>query len=385
MIKEITNSFYNIFSRKPEIVVRAPGRINLIGEHTDYNDGFVMPAAIDREIVFAASASTDHKLRVYALDLNEQIEVPISELDMQDMAWGNYLIGVCSLLPDKSKLQGINCVFSGNIPIGGGLSSSAAMTTGFASLVNHLFYMGLSKMELVKLSQKAEHEFAGVQCGIMDQFAVVFGKENHAIRLDCRTLEYELFPLNFPGYQLVLCDTKVMHSLASSEYNKRRQECEKGAAILREHEKEIVNLRDATPSMMNKYQNQFPEIIYRRCAYIVNENARVLKASELLRKNDIKAFGELMYETHDGLSKEYEVSCAELNTLVEFARNSGLVAGARMMGGGFGGCTLNIVESAKLKEFVAGAKKAFHKEYNKEPAFYKVHITNGVSMKTDGL
>jgi len=381
MTKEIISEiFQEKFENIPEIIIKSPGRINLLGEHTDYNDGFVLPATIDKTMNFAASQNKDKMLRIHAIDLNEYIELPIHQLTKHNYQWANYLIGVFSLMPEKSKLLGIDCVFSGNIPIGGGLSSSAAMTTGFATLISRLFNLNISKTDIAKLSQKAEHEFAGVKCGIMDQFAAVFGKEKHAIKLDCRTLDYEYFPVQFPDYQFILVDTKVKHSLASSEYNKRRIECEEGVAILQKKDKNILNLRDVSPEMIYRYKSMLNETIYKRCKYVVEENARVIEAGDLLKKREILEFGELMYKTHYGLSQEYEVSCIELDSLVDFARASGYVAGARMIGGGFGGCTLNLVKNDKADEFISSVKKHYKEKFKKEPGIYEVIISNGISI-----
>ncbi len=381
MTTHIANIFTSTFGHQPEIIVRAPGRINLLGEHTDYNDGFVLPAAIDKSMLLAVSANNNKRLRVFAADVDETIEVSINEPDHQNKGWAKYLVGVCNLLSNKGyDVKGIDCVFNSNIPIGAGLSSSAALTTGFVTAIDKLFNFNIDKTDIIKLAQQAEHEYAGVKCGIMDQFACVFGKKDKAIRLDCRTLDHQYIPAHIPDYQLILCDTQVKHSLASSEYNTRRQECEKIVELLKEPEPGITNLRDVTPETIYKYQHLFTEKLFHRGKYVTEENFRVLQACKHLEQGKTEAFGQLMFETHAGLSNEYEVSCKELDVLVDYAKHSGYAAGARMMGGGFGGCTLNLVQEEFLDKFIDGIDFNFQNEFGSKPGIYKVDILDGVSI-----
>ena len=360
------------------MLVRSPGRINMIGEHTDYNEGFVMPAAIDKEIVCAISPNYNNKCTLVAYDLDDAFAFDITRFKKSDKGWPNYIMGVVEQFQKRGlEIKGFDCVFGGNIPLGAGLSSSAALECAFAYSFNQMYGCGLTRLEIVKLAQAAENEFVGVQCGIMDQFASVHGKHDKVFRLDCRTLEYEYYDMKLDDYRLVLCDTGVKHSLASSEYNTRRQECETGVAILQQYYPEVHSLRDATVAQLDEHRDEIDDNIYRRCRYVIEENARVLECCEMLKQGDLEGFGENMYKTHEGLSKEYEVSCDELDFLYEKARQSGMVIGARMMGGGFGGCTLNIVKIDRLDEFISHMTKAYKEEMGLELKTYVVKIENG--------
>ncbi len=377
----IINSFINHFNEQPTLVVRSPGRINLIGEHTDYNDGFVFPATIDKEIMFAAKANDKQTLRFYSVDFKESFELKIRDLERSEVQWANYLLGVVDQFKKAGHtIKGVDIVFGGNIPVGAGLSSSAAVEIGFAKVLDELFDYGVEPVEMVKMAQLAEHEYAGVKCGIMDQFVIVHGKAGHAMKLDCRTLDYEYAPLELEGYQIVLVDTKVKHALASSEYNTRRKECETAVNILKQHNPEINALRDVTPDFLKKYSFELDDKIYRRARYVVEENERVQKAFEALSSKDIITLGKLMYETHQGLRDDYEVSCDELDVLFDIAYASEEVIGARMMGGGFGGCTINIVKEEGVEKFMEKASKEFEKSTGQKPEFYQVKIADGVSI-----
>jgi galactokinase len=278
------------------------------------------------------------------------------------------------------KLQGFDCVFSGNIPNGGGLSSSAALECGLAYGLNYLFQLKLSKLQMIKAAQLAEHNFTGVKCGIMDQFASMMGKQDHAIQLDCRTLEYSYFKLNLGDYALLLCDSNVKHELASSEYNTRRLECDTGVAILKKHFPEISSLRDVNLSMLKTYKNDFPEIIFNRCKYVIEENQRVLDAGKAMDRNDLKSLGNLLYEGHAGLRDLYEVSCKELDFLVELAQKTNYILGARMMGGGFGGCTINLIHCSKMDYFKDHAKRQYDFKFGKKLSTFAVKCSDGVSL-----
>ncbi|MCC9169205.1 galactokinase, partial [Pontibacter harenae] len=363
------------------VVVRSPGRVNLIGEHTDYNEGFVLPAAINKEIFFALAPNGTDTLRFFSHDLGESAEFGLNGVSRSDIGWANYLLGVVAQLQGAGlEVRGFDLVFGGNVPIGAGLSSSAAVECGLAFALNHVFGLGLERFEMVKMAQRAEHAYAGVMCGIMDQFASMFGRRDHAVKLDCRSLAYEYYPLDMSGYRIVLCDTQVKHSLASSEYNTRRRECEQGVAILNKHYPEVRSLRDATLQMLERHQSEFDPVVYRRCRYVVSENGRVEEACGHLQRGEMEAFGERMYASHEGLQHDYEVSCPELDFLVDQSRGDEAVLGARMMGGGFGGCTINLVRTEQVERFTERMGRAYGQEYGVELKTYIADIVDGSSL-----
>jgi galactokinase len=377
----VRNKFLELYNQEP-LLVRSPGRINLIGEHTDYNEGFVMPAAIDRDIVFAVGFSDEPHSTLFSLRHNEAIPFDITNpLRIDETLWPNYLLGVARRFLDKGyKLKNIHCVVGGDVPTGAGLSSSAALECGFAFALDQLHSFNVPKLDLIHMAQWAEHVYVGVKCGIMDQFSSMMGSEGKAFVLDCRSLSYHYFPVDLKDYSIVLCDTMVKHSLANSAYNERREECELGVTILRKYYPDIRALRDVSAQMIEEHRNEFPEKVYDRCTYIVAENKRVLDASEDLKKGDMKAFGKKMYATHEGLSKLYEVSCEELDFLVEEARKLDFVAGARMMGGGFGGCTINLVGKTKVDLFITTLHDSYVRKFNHQMNAYIVAIKNGTSV-----
>ncbi len=375
---KIEKKFRELYNTSPRIF-RSPGRINLIGEHTDYNDGFVMPAAIDKEVVYAVNITGSDKIRMFAFDLNEILEVEASGLKRDPKKWPDYLSGVVDQLHKAGyKVRGFDCVFGSDIPIGSGLSSSAALECGLAYALNELLDLDIGKMQLAKLCQKAEQEFAGLNCGIMDQFASLFGSQDQVMKLDCRSLEYEYYPLDLPDFEIILCDTRVKHSLASSEYNTRRKECEAGVRILKNYDKSIHSLRDVKAELLIDHKDQIQPIVYQRCLYVVEEIERVEKACSDLQKGNIEDLGKKMYQTHNGLSKMYGVSCTELDYLVEIALQSE-VTGARMMGGGFGGCTINLVKKSLADQFVENIISGYKDKFRIDPLFYRVGINNGTS------
>lgn len=377
---DIQTKFVEIFNKEP-LMVRAPGRINLIGEHTDYNEGFVMPAAIDREIIFGISRSNDSRSFFYSINYGERFEVDLTKPQPVDRPrWANYLLGVLYRYIEKGySVRPFYCAFGGNVPLGAGMSSSAAMECGFALALSEVNQLNVPKREMITIAQWAEHHYAGVQCGIMDQFASVMGKEGHVIVLDCRSLTHQYSPLNLKDYGIVLCDTKVKHSLVDSEYNARRKECEAGVAILCGHYPEVKSLRDVSVAMLEKHRDQFQGKIFNRCFYVVTEIDRVQKASQDLEKGDLKAFGEKMYQTHEGLSDLYEVSCEELDFLVKEARQFKEVPGSRMMGGGFGGCTISLVRNDFAEQFIGHMKGKYSKKFAIDMATYQVKVVEGVS------
>ncbi|GAB2721513.1 galactokinase [Hymenobacter frigidus] len=370
------------------LLVRAPGRVNLIGEHTDYNGGFVLPAAIDREIVFAVGLNGLNTIRLYSLDKDEAYDQPLGDGPVQpgQTLWANYLKGVVAQFQQRGVVvPGFDCMFGGNIPMGAGLSSSAAVECGLAFALDHLLHTNLSRLELARISQRAEHEFAGVQCGIMDQFAGLFGQADQVVRLDCRSLEYQYFPFDSAAYHLVLCNSGVKHSLASSEYNTRRQECEEGVAQLHRHYPEIKSLRDVTLPLLEAHRAELRPVVYRRCRYVVQENQRVAAACDYLVAGDMAAFGQQMYASHAGLRDDYAVSCPELDALVRIAESQPSVLGARMMGGGFGGCTINLIPAAAVAEFIATTTAAYQQQMGLSLETYQTTIVGGVSTLLPAL
>lgn len=363
------------------LMVKSPGRINLIGEHTDYNDGFVLPAAIDKYAFVAIQKRADEKIKLYSIDFNEAHQATLSNFKTLKKHWSVYILGVVDQLQKAGfSLPGFDLAICGTVPIGAGLSSSAAVECATIFALNELFNFNISKIDMVKFAQKAEHEFAGVKCGIMDQFASVFGRKDQLIRLDCRSLDYEYFPFKMENFKIVLLDTNVRHSLASSAYNERRDQCEAGVALIRQHHPIVKSLRDATPQMLEQYVLPVSKLIYRRCKYVVAEIERTVRACEDLKQNDFISFGRKMFQTHAGLSKEYEVSCAELNFLISQVENNKDILGARMMGGGFGGCTINLVKNDAIEELIERVSKAYDKEMGKELTAYTVTIQDGTTV-----
>lgn len=382
-VKKLILKFKELFSKNP-LIIRSPGRINLIGEHTDYNEGFVLPAAIDKNIFFAIAPRDDKKCLLYAADLKDGFEFEINNFCKSEKIWPNYLMGVVDQLKKcKFEIKGFNCVFGGDIPIGAGLSSSAAIEAGLAFSLNEIFELNIEKINLVKLSQRAENEFVGVQCGIMDQFINIFGKENKVLKLDCRTLEYEYYPFELNDLQIVLCDTQVKHSLASGEYNTRRTQCEEGVRTLSKLDNKINSLRDVNLDFLNSHRSVLDFTIFKRCEYVIKENSRVDAACRDLEVGDIISFGQRMYESHEGLRDEYEVSCKELDTLVEIAFNHEAVSGARMMGAGFGGCTINLVKKDGLEDFKENITKKYSAQIGKSIKIYITRFESGTSIISD--
>jgi galactokinase len=375
----IYDKFFGLFKEVP-ILVRSPGRINLIGEHTDYNEGLVLPAAIDKEIVLAVAPTDSDNCKLYAVDYQQFFEFRLEEIQKSETSWYNYFLGVLDEFSRRDvSIQPFNCAFGGDIPIGGGLSSSAALACGFAFALNELFDLELSKLDLVRIGHQAENNFVGVRCGIMDQFANIFSRKDHVLKLDCRSLEYELIPFAFREVSLLLLDTQISHDLASSEYNLRRQQCEAGMAEIKKVNKSVRSLRDVSPELLQEIKPKLHPVIFKRCDYVVQEIERVMRACEALKRNELNNFGELMFETHAGLRNDYEVSCPELDFLVESAQSFSGVIGARLMGGGFGGCTINLVHKSSSDEFASTMQKQYRSELGKALKIYNVRIESGTS------
>ena len=373
MKQKIAEKFQTLFLSEGEFFASA-GRINLIGEHTDYNGGFVFPGAIDKGMIAEISLNGTNKVCAYALDLDEYSEFGLNEEDVPAQGWAKYIFGVCrEIIKRGGNIAGFNTVFSGDVPLGAGMSSSAALESTYAYALNELFNLGIDKFELARIGQSTEHNYVGVKCGIMDQFASVFGKKGHLMRLDCRSMEFEYFPFDPEqhGYKLVLLNSCVKHELVGSPYNDRRASCERVAKILGQE-----FLRGATMEQLDAIKNQISEEDYVRARYVIGEEKRVLDVCDALGKGDYETVGARMYETHWGMSKDYEVSCEELDYLAEVAKECG-VTGSRIMGGGFGGCTINLVKTELYDAFIEKAKTAFAEKYGHEPVVIPVVISDG--------
>ncbi len=381
-IDKVKNSFLKKFGHDPEpIIISSPGRINLIGEHTDYNDGFVLPAAIDRYIYFAIARSGGTKCRIYSEDFDQHIDFDFSKIEKSKLSWSNYLIGVVDQFAKAGYgIADFNCVFGGDIPVGAGLSSSAAIEAGLAFGLNEIFDLNIDRKTLAKMAQKSENEFVGVRCGIMDQFANLLSKEKSVFKLDCRSLDYDYHPFSEIALEFILCDTQVKHELASSEYNLRRQQCEDGVRNISAHEHSVKSLRDVNFGMLDRYQKELDPIVYKRCRYVLEENKRVEAACTSLERSDYSDFGRLLYESHEGLRNEYQVSCGELDILIDGAAKINGVLGARMMGGGFGGCTLNLVEKNASNEFKMMIREEYLQHIGQEPKFYECNLVSGTKI-----
>lgn len=359
------------------VLYTSPGRINLIGEHTDYNGAFVFPGAVDKAMYAEIRLNGTDKIRAYALDLGESAEFGLEESDAPEQSWARYVFGVAREIQKRGhKIGGFDTVFAGDVPLGAGMSSSAALESTFAFALNELFNLGIDKFELAKIGQATEHNYVGVKCGIMDQFASVFGKEGHLIRLDCKNLEYEYFPFKPVGYRLLLVDSVVKHELASSAYNKRRESCEAAVAAIAKRYPEVRFLRDASMAQLDEVKGEISAEDYMRSEYVIEEVQRVLDVCDALERGDYQTVGQKMYETHHGMSKLYEVSCEELDFLNDLAKEMG-VTGSRVMGGGFGGCTINLVKDELYDKFKAEAKTRYMAKYGREPKFYDVVISDG--------
>ena len=372
----IEEKFKSLFGND-YMVYTSPGRVNLIGEHTDYNGGFVFPGAIDKGIYAVINPNGTDKVRAYSLDYDGQVEFGMNEEDAPQESWARYIFGVCREMKKRGfEPKGFDTVFVGDVPLGAGMSSSAALESTFANALNDIFNLNIDRFELARIGQSTEHNYCGVKCGIMDQFASVFGKKGHLMRLNCATMEFEYFPFNPEGYKVVLLDTVVKHELASSAYNKRRESCENACAHIKARHPEVNYLSDATMAMLDEVKAEISEEDYMRAVYVIGEKQRVLDVCAALEKGDYDTVGDRMFGTHYGMSKEYEVSCEELDFLNDVAKQCG-VTGSRVMGGGFGGCTINLVKENLYDNFIATAKKEYLAKYNREPKVYDVVISDG--------
>jgi galactokinase len=381
LIQSTTDFFKKTFGSSPQKIVLSPGRINIIGEHIDYNDGFVLPAAIDKVICFAFVKTNSETSTIVAIDLGESFEINVENpVTLHEVIWTNYFRGVLQQIQNKGLIIGnFNCVFSSTIPVGSGLSSSAALECGFLFGLNELFHLDIKPVDLALMGQSAEH-WVGINCGIMDQFSSVMGKANQVIKIDCRTLDFEYHNADFSNYSLVLFDSNVKHSLFTSAYNQRREECEQGLAILSSHFPEVESFREASEEQLLSIKDSMTEDVFKRSHYVIKEIKRVTLACEALDNGDIVTLGQLLFETHEGLSKEYEVSCPELDMIVDTLKKEPAVIGSRMMGGGFGGCTINLIKKGEEDAIKTKLTQLYHATFGIELKTYEVRISNGTSL-----
>lgn len=375
--------YYSFFGNNSiPIIVKSPGRVNIIGEHTDYNNGFVLPAAIDKAAYLTIALRDDDEIHLFAKDINESFSIAVKDLKpVGDVSWPNYILGAVAQFQKKNiPLKGFNALLSSNVPMGAGLSSSAAVECAVVFALNELLQTDISRIEMVQMAQKAEHEYAHVMCGIMDQFASMMGKKDHVIKLDFKTLAYNYVPFKLEHTKVVLLNTNVKHSLASSEYNTRRRECEQAVAWIKEQYETVESLRDVTEEMPNKCVLPKDALIDKRARFVVQEIERLQKGCVDLENNNIEALGKKMFETHDGLSKMYEVSCKELDFLVDAVRNNENVLGARMMGGGFGGCTINLVKEHAIDNLIKSIQPKYEEVMNLPLTYYIASIEDGTTL-----
>lgn len=376
LLNKVRKQFNQLFKKEPKLIF-SPGRINLIGEHTDYNNGFVLPAATNKGIVLAISKSNTGISRISAINKDEIFEFEInSKISLTQISWRSYIIGVVSEIEKKNKvIDNFNAVFAGNIPSGAGMSSSAALENSFVFGLNEVFDLNLTKLEMIQISQKAEHNYVGVNCGIMDQYSSMFGEKKTALLLDCKSIKSKKYKIKLQNHSFVLINTNVNHNLSDSSYNKRRKVCELVAEKLK-----IDSLREATIESLNKIKNKITIDEFEKALYVLEENNRVLSFSKAIKEKNIEKLGELLLESHKGLSELYKVSCKELDFLVDFAKLNPNILGARMMGGGFGGCTLNLIKKGKYQEIKQLAMKKYKKEFGKSCEIYRVKLSKGTHL-----
>jgi len=375
----IRKCFVERFDAIPSLV-RSPGRINLIGEHTDYHEGFVLPAAIDRDLVFAFAPSENESSTVAALDYDEAAVFDLRREKLPEKSWQKYVAGALALLRKNGHVvPSFDCVFGGDLPSGAGLASSAALTAGLLFGLNHLFGLRLAPLSMARLAQQVEHDYAGVQCGLMDPVANLFGKEGCFIKMDCRTVQHGFIPVHLKETRLLLLDTGVRHTLGDSQYNQRRAQCEAVVGQLRKTYTTLKSLRDVSEELLERHKRELDSTGLQRCSYVIDENRRVVEGASLLREHKFAAVGEKMFESHAGLRDQYQVSCPELDFLVELARNYDGVLGARMMGAGFGGCTINLVGKNIGSDFEAAAQAQYREKFKRDLQSLPVEIKGGTA------
>jgi len=376
---DIPRQFQQYFGNRG-LQTAAPGRVNLIGEHTDYNLGYVLPGAINRNIYVNLSPADEPFLHLRAHEYREQFRFSLDDVHPVK-GWPTYLLGMIYLtMPEKRLPSGLQVAVAGDVPVGAGMSSSAAICSAFGLALNEFYHLGLSRMELALAAQKTEQQFAGLQCGIMDPFASLHGREGQLIKLDCRSLEYEYIPFDFPDLQIILVNTMVSHSLASSEYNLRRKQCEAGVRALQVYDAAISSLRDVSREMLEKHREEMDHSVYTRCRFVIEENQRLLDGCRCLENKDLQGFGRLMYQSHEGLSQDYAVSCPESDFLVHASRGMQGVRGARQMGGGFGGCIITLVDKSESDNFIRDIQQQYEKQFGRRPDCYTMLISEGARV-----
>ncbi|GAK52425.1 Galactokinase [Candidatus Moduliflexus flocculans] len=381
-IERIASTYQQKFGQAPELIVSAPGRVNLIGEHTDYNDGFVLPVAIDRKIIIGGSKRNDDTVRIYSLNFEEFQEFSLASLIKQN-TWSDYVKGVISELQQEGhRVGGFNAVMEGNVPRASGLSSSAALEVASAFFIAQFYGIQMSGEAMAKLCQRAENRFVGVNCGIMDQFISRLGKAGHALMIDCRDLGYQLVPFDLKGYSIVMCNSKVKRQLVDSAYNERRSQCEEGVRLLQAKLPNITALRDVTSAQLEEYTSLLPPLTYRRCRHVVTEDERVQQAVQALQAGNLSQFGALLNQSHESLKDDYEVSCKELDILVELARSVSGTIGSRMTGAGFGGCTVSIVKDEAVEEFRKSVMEGYTKRTGITAEIYISKAEDGARVET---
>jgi len=379
--QQIEEQYTRVFGHAPTHIVRSPGRINIIGEHTDYNEGFVLPTAIDKAIYVGIGKRDDNIIRLYAEDFKEYFELSLSDVHPVDKGWPNYVLGVVHQLQlREAGLSGFNMYIDGDVPLGAGLSSSAALECAVGFALNVLFDLAIDRVEIAKIGQQAEHTYAGVKCGIMDQFASAMSKAGHVVKLDCRDLSFAYKPLGLGDYAILLLNTNVKHSLASSAYNDRRASCEEGVRMVQQQFPEVKSLRDVTVEMLDSLVKPVDIDVYTKCRFVVEENERVEAVCAALEQGDLETVGAKLFRAHEGLSKEYEVSCPELDFLVDYVRSFPEVIGARMMGGGFGGCTINLVKKSFQDLLVERLAPIYQQQFDLELTAIQVVPSNGTEL-----
>lgn len=378
---QLKSRYVAVFGADADLLAKSPGRINIIGEHTDYNEGFVLPTAIDKAVYVAIGKRADDEIHLFAEEFKEEFVTSLAAVAPSDKGWPNYILGVVHQIQERGlNLSGFNLYLDGDVPAGSGLSSSAALECSVGFALNELFDLGLSRVDIAKIGQAAEHTYVGVKCGIMDQFASVLSKEGTVLKLDCRTLEYEYVPLELGEYEILLLNTNVKHSLASSAYNDRRAACEQAAAWVKEIDPAVNSLRDVTVAQLEEIVKPKDEVIFTKSKYVVEENERLLAATEALKKGDIEELGRLLFLAHDALSSEYQVSCDELDFLVDYMKNQDNVVGARMMGGGFGGCTINLVRKGYSQDLFEQVSPLYKEKFDLELTPIYVEAKGGTSL-----
>jgi len=378
----LRHSFHNIFQEDAQLYVKSPGRINIIGERTDYNKGLVLPAAIDKYIYVAISQRQDRQIKLYSAGYKERFTTNLeADIPPDTPGWVKYIIGVSQIIQSRTgKIQGFNMYIDGDVPLGAGLSSSAALTCAAGFGLNELFNCNLSRLDIAKIGQQTEHEYIGLMCGLMDQFASVMGKKNSAIKLDCKDLSYEYIPIDWSDYEILLLNTNVKHNLASTAYNDRRAACEQGVAWVREHEPAVSSLRDVSITQLDKWVKGKNLDVYTKCRFVIEENQRVQEACKTLQNNDIDKLGKLLFTAHWALSREYEVSCPELDFLIEAAEVFSSNLGARMMGGGFGGCTINILKKGRSEVFLEKIESTYKEKFGFSLTPIRINLGEGTSL-----